>query len=224
MNANEREFSRCDDLHSPADGAAAWLAARCWTGPAPRPKPLLALVTCLCLLWIPPLWAETAIAVLDFELNDLTPLPATPEEITRTASIRPLVEQALQAQGHYRVIAIPTEALTQANVGFGYVYDHPEAAAALGRAHGADWVLVGRLHKPSFLFAYLLGRVVNTGTGQVTANLVVEAKGPSEQVTRRAAARLAEQTHLLLRGQAVPGGLVPSGAGRPAAAPPARSP
>ena len=193
-------------------------------GLSPRPKRLLALATGLCLLWAAPLWAETAIAVLDFELNDLTPLPATPEELARTAAIRPLLEQALKDQGDYRLVPITAEALSQANVGVGYVYDHPEAAAALGRAQGADWVLVGRLHKPSFLFAYLLGRLVNTGTGQVAANLVVEAKGPSEQVTRRAASRLAEQTHRLLSGQAVPGAMVPSGPGSPLAAPPAGPP
>jgi len=190
-----------------------------------HPKSIPALICTLAwLLWTAPLWAAPAIAVLDFELNDLTPLPATPEEIARTASIRPLVEQALAGLGPYRLIPIPAAALTQANVGFGYVYDHPEAAAALGRAQGADWVLVGRLHKPSFLFAYLLGRLVNTGTGQVAANLVVEAKGPSEQVTRRAAARLAQQTHDALSGRAVPGGPAPAGAGVPAAAPAARSP
>ncbi|HYN78441.1 MAG TPA: DUF2380 domain-containing protein [Lamprocystis sp. (in: g-proteobacteria)] len=167
---------------------------------------ILALIcTALWLFWTPPLWGQTAIAVLDFELNDLTPLPATAEELERTASIRPLLEQALKDQGDYRLVPITAAALTQANVGVGYVYDHPEAAAALGRAHGADWVLVGRLHKPSFLFAYLLGRLVNTATGQVAANLVVEAKGPTEQVTRRAAARLAEQIHRTLGGQtAVP--------------------
>ena len=189
----------------------------------PRSIPAL-ICTTIWLLWTPPLWAATAIAVLDFELNDLTPLPATPEEIARTASIRPLVEQALAGLGPYQLMPIPAAALTQANVGFGYVYDHPEAAAALGRAHGADWVLVGRLHKPSFLFAYLLGRLVNTDTGQVAANLVVEAKGPSEQVTRRAAARLAQQTNDALSGRPVPGGPVPTGSGRPAGTPAARSP
>jgi hypothetical protein len=150
----------------------------------------------LWLAWAPASWSEPgtarSIAVLEFELNDLTPLPATPEELARTAAIRPLVEQALKERGE-RLIAVPAAAQALANVGFGYLYDHPEAAAQLGRTQGADWVLVGRLHKPSFLFAYLLGRLVNCRSGQVAANLVVEAKGPAEQVTRRAAARLAEQ-------------------------------
>lgn len=36
--------------------------------------------------------AGTRIAVLDFELNDITSLPNTQEERVRTASIKPMVE------------------------------------------------------------------------------------------------------------------------------------
>ncbi len=43
--------------------------------------------------------AAKSIAVLDFELHDLTPLPPTAEELQRTASLRLLVQQTLQAQG-----------------------------------------------------------------------------------------------------------------------------
>lgn len=145
------------------------------------------------LAWLPPLAADTSIAILDFELNDLTPLPGTPEELARTASIRPLVEQALVSLGGCQPIPIDHAAANRANRGFGYLYDHPEAAAALGREAGADWILVGRLHKPSFLFAYLMGRLVDTRTGQLAATLVVEAKGQTQPVTERGAARLAEQ-------------------------------
>jgi hypothetical protein len=159
------------------------------------------LCICLVLAWLPTLAAESSIAVLDFELNDLTPFPGPPEEVERTASIRPLVERALAAQGGIRTVPIPTEAATRANRGFGYLYDHPEAAAELGRQAGADWILVGRLHKPSFLFAYLMGRLVDTHTGRVTANLVVEAKGQTRPVTERGAARLAEQIGQSLTGQ-----------------------
>ena len=151
------------------------------------------LWSCLLLVWLPPLAADTSIAVLDFELNDVTPFPGPPEEVARTASIRPLVEQALTAQGGFRIVPIPSDAATRANLGFGYLYDHPDAAAELGQKAGADWILVGRLHKPSFLFAYLMGRLVDTHTGHVAANLVVEAKGQTGPATERGAARLAEQ-------------------------------
>ncbi len=151
------------------------------------------LWACLALAWLPPLAADTPIAILDFELNDVTPLPGTPEELARTASIRPLVERALVSLGGYRPIPIDHASIARANRGFGYLYDHPEAAAELGREAGADWILVGRLHKPSFLFAYLMGRLVDTRTGHLAATLVVEAKGQTQPVTERGAARLAEQ-------------------------------
>ncbi|AUB85684.1 DUF2380 domain-containing protein [Candidatus Thiodictyon syntrophicum] len=167
-----------------------------------RTTALALICTALWFLWVAPADADPApaakaaapaIAVLDFELNDLTLLPGTPEELARTASLRPLVEQGLKAQGSDQLVSIDAAALAQANVGVGYLYDHPEAAAALGRTQGADLVLVGRLHKPSFLFAYLMARLVDSRTGMVVRDLVVEAKGQTGPATARAAARLAEQ-------------------------------
>jgi hypothetical protein len=127
--------------------------------------------------------AQTTIAVIGFELNDLTGLPPTPTEKARTASIQPLLEKALVSTGRYRLIAIDPQVAAQANAGFGYLFDHPDAAAKLGREHGADWVLVGRLHKPSFLFAYLMAHLVDARAGRLAGNYVVEVKGPPKQVT-----------------------------------------
>lgn len=158
-----------------------------------RPRLLLASAFVLLLCWAVSAAAETRIAILDFELKDLTLLPGAPEEIQRTASIRPQVEQALKARGGYQTVPVEPAAIARADQGVGYLYDHPDAAANLGRSAGADWILVGRLHKPSFLFAYLMGRLVETRTGQVVADLVVEAKGHTGLATERGAARLAEQ-------------------------------
>ena len=52
-----------------------------------------------------------------------------------------------------------------ADKGVGYLFDHADAAAALGRAAGADWVIVGRVHKASFLFVYFKVHVVNVAAG-----------------------------------------------------------
>ena len=155
-----------------------------------------------CLVSLPSGAEPPSVVVLDFELYDLTDLPGTPEEIARTASLRPLVEQALIAQGGARPIPIDSAAIAQANRGFGYLFDRPEAAAELGRSAGADWVLVGRLHKPSFLFAYLKGRLVETRTGRPLAELVVEAKGQTRQASERAAVRLAERIGAVLAARA----------------------
>lgn len=137
--------------------------------------------------------AGTSIAVLDFELNDLTLGPGTPEETTRTASIRPLLEQALGRADGVRLVNIEPAAVTQANAGFGYLFEHPEVAADLGREHRADWVLVGRLHKPSFLFAYLMARLVDTHTGANGGDYIVEVKAQQALVTAKGVERLAEK-------------------------------
>jgi len=136
-------------------------------------------------LSIAPVHAETRIAILDFELNDLTMKPRIPAEIDRTASIKPLLEKELKSAG-YRIIAVEPKAQQQANSGFGYLFDHHEVAAELGKAAGADYVLVGRLHKPSFLFAYLMGHLIRVKDGQLIGNYISETKGGDKKLTLKA--------------------------------------
>jgi len=108
---------------------------------------------------------------LDFELNDLTLLPRTPEELARTAGVAPLLREALVKKGGYESVAIGTAAQAQTNVSFGYLFDQTEVAAQLGERFGVDWIAVGRVHKPSFLFAYLKVRLVNASTRRVVGDL-----------------------------------------------------
>jgi hypothetical protein len=160
---------------------------------AGRAHRALAALLFVCLVLPPAASAEVTIAVLDFELNDLTLLPRGPEELERTASIRPLLEQALRERGGFRPVPVDAEAAAAADAAFGYLFDHHEAAARLGRETGADWILVGRLHKPSFLFAYIMAHLVDAGAGTLVGNYVVEVKGPAQQVTAKGVERLAEQ-------------------------------
>lgn len=141
--------------------------------------------------------AAAPIAVLDFELNDLTLDPNNPAERERTASIKAMLEEALVAR-HYRVVAVDSAAQSGADEGVGYLFDHPDSAGALGRAAGADWVIVGRVHKASFLFVYLKAHVVNAKTGEQAADLVVEVKGPQKALTRRGVETLADQIEAAL--------------------------
>jgi hypothetical protein len=140
-----------------------------------------------------PAFAQTRIAVLEFELNDLTLLPRTPEELERTASVAPLLREALVNKDSYESVVIDPDTQAKANVAFGYLFDHPEVAAELGARFGAEWVAVGRLHKPSFLFAYLKVRLVNVKTGGLAGDFVVEVKGYLKKLTERGVVRLAEQ-------------------------------
>jgi hypothetical protein len=132
------------------------------------------------------------IAVLEFELNDLTLDPANPAERERTASIKPMLEKAL-AEAKLPIVPVDAAAQRAADKGVGYLFDHPDAAAALGRAAGAKWVVVGRVHKASFLFVYFMAHVVDADTGKLVANLVVEVKGPQKALTVRGVETLAKQ-------------------------------
>ena len=137
-------------------------------------------------------FAETSIAILDFELNDVTLAPGIPAEIQRTASIKAMLEGELKRAG-YKIIAIDLNAQREANGGFGYLFNHNDVAAELANKAGADYVLVGRLHKPSFLFAYLMGHLIKTNDGGLIENYVVETKGGDKKLTLKAVETLASK-------------------------------
>ena len=131
------------------------------------------------------LYATPRIAVLEFELKDLTLKPGVPAEIERTASIKPLLEGELRSAG-YQIINIPLPEQQAANSGVGYLFDHADVSAQLGKKFGADYVLVGRLHKPSFLFAYMMGNLVRVADAQVVGKFITESKGPNAELTIKA--------------------------------------
>lgn len=129
--------------------------------------------------------AQSKIAILDFELKDLTLAPETPAEIKRTASIKPLLEAELRKAG-YVIIEVDLNSQQAANSGVGYLFDHHDVAAKLAQPFGAEYVLVGRLHKPSFLFAYLIGHLIRVRDGKLIGNFVSESKGPNQKLTIKA--------------------------------------
>jgi len=138
------------------------------------------------------LHAAPRIAILDFELKDMTLAPGIPAEIKRTASIKPLLEVELRSAG-YDIVQIPPDAQQAADSGVGYLFDHADAAAELGKRFGADYVLVGRLHKPSFLFAYLMGNLVKVGDQQWMARIITESKGPNAELVIKAVESMADK-------------------------------
>jgi len=126
--------------------------------------------------------AETKIAILDFELKDMTLAPRIPAEIKRTASIKPLLEAELKS-ADYTIINIDIDSQKFADSGVGYLFDHNDVAAKLAKNFGADYVLVGRLHKPSFLFSYLMGHLIRVSDAKLVGNYISEAKGPNIKLT-----------------------------------------
>ena len=153
---------------------------------------LLSLIASLLLSAAAQAAPESRVAVLEFELNDLTLDPGNAAERERTASIKPMLEKALTEANH-PTVAVNAATQQAADKGVGYLFDHADAAAALGRAAGAQWVVVGRVHKASFLFVYFKAHVVNVATGEQAADLSVEVKGPQKALTVRGAEALAKQ-------------------------------
>lgn len=138
------------------------------------------------------LYAAPRLAILDFELKDLTLKPGVPAEIERTATIKPLLAGELASAG-YEIVDIPTRAQQAANSGVGYLFDHADMAAQLGEKFDADYVLVGRLHKPSFLFAYVMGNLVRVSDQKLVGAFITESKGPNAALVIKAVESLADK-------------------------------
>lgn len=139
--------------------------------------------------------AAQRIAVLNFELNDITSLPNTPQEQLRTASMQPLLEQAISQSGDYEIVHINAAAQAAANSSFGYLFRFNDLAAKLGEQFGADWIVVSQHSKPSFLFSYLMTHLINVKNQTLAASYDIELKGNHEKVTQRGVKSLANQIH-----------------------------
>ncbi len=136
--------------------------------------------------------AETRIAVLDFELKDVTLAPRIPAEISRTASIKPMLENALKKSG-YELVSIPEDAQLRATAGVGYLFDHADVAAQLGNKYGADYVVIGRLHKPSFLFFYLMAHLVDVKKEALAGEYIYEVKGGEQKLVAQGVEGITEK-------------------------------
>lgn len=143
--------------------------------------------------------AAPHIAVLPFELNDMTALPNTVEEQRRTASIQPLLEAAITQTGAYQITHISPQNQAEANASFGYLFRFHDLAAKLGGQVEADWVIVGQHSKPSFLYSYLNAQVINVKTKTLVARIDVELKGNHESVTQHGVRALAKKIHAVIK-------------------------
>ena len=75
----------------------------------------------------------------------------------------------------------------------GYLFDHHDIAAQLAKKYNADYVLVGRLHKPSFLFVYLLVHVIDVKQQTMVADYSTEVKGSEKKLTRKGVESLVDK-------------------------------
>ena len=145
--------------------------------------------------------ATTRIAVLDFELNDITSLPNIPTELQRTATMAHLLSNVLSRTGIYQIVPISTDIQKSANDSFGYLFRFPDEAAKLGQKQRVDWIVVSQHSKPSFLFSYLWVNLVDVKTKKTVARYDIELKGSHEKVTLRAIESLAKKIHTTIVAQ-----------------------
>jgi len=82
-------------------------------------------------------------------------------------------------------VSIPLADQIRANAGFGYLFDHHDNAAQLAQKFNADYVVVGRLHKPSFLFVYLMAHLIDVKQQRLIGDYLSEIKGSHKKLTRK---------------------------------------
>ena len=138
-----------------------------------------------------PTLADSNIAVPDFELLDLTLKLSDPkkaaendaQEQKKVELIETLLRDGITNTAGYTLIAISIEARNEADKGVGYLFDCTSCSAELGRNHDADYILIGRLHKPSYLFSYIIVRVIDTQANKLINEFLSEVKGkPSKSI------------------------------------------
>ncbi len=139
---------------------------------------------------------KVRIAVLDFELKDLTLKPNTPEELERTSLVGPILRWALEQNTGFELIEIDAADQAEANTAFGYLFSHGPEAARLGEKYNADYVIVGQLLKPSYLIQFLDIFIASVKEKQfVGRNLRQTVYGGSDQnkILKKGAGKLAEE-------------------------------
>ncbi|MCH7510284.1 MAG: DUF2380 domain-containing protein [Proteobacteria bacterium] len=138
-----------------------------------------------------PTLADSNIAVPDFELLDLTFKLSDPKKVAEIDAqdqktvelIETLLRDGITNTASYTLIPISTEARNEADKGVGYLFDCTSCSAELGRNHDADYILIGRLHKPSYLFSYIIVRVIDTQANKLINEFRSEVKGkPSKSI------------------------------------------
>jgi len=137
------------------------------------------------LLVIAPAWAESKIAVPDFELLNLTMRLSDPQKVAainaqdqqKLRDIELSLRKGLDNKDGFTIVNISSEDRNAADKSTGYLFDCAKCAAELGLSHGADYILIGRLHKPTYLFSYLIVRVFDTHENKLVKEFRSEIKG-----------------------------------------------
>jgi len=143
------------------------------------------LFTLLIIIFANPLWAESKIAIPDFELLDLTMKLSDPQKVAdiqaedeqKLRDIEMFLRKGLANKEGFTVIEISDEVKSSADKGIGYLFDCAQCSAELGLNNDADYIIIGRLHKPTYLFSYLIVRIFDTHENKLVKEFRSEVKG-----------------------------------------------
>jgi Protein of unknown function (DUF2380) len=139
------------------------------------------------------------VALLSIELINLHKTAPDSSLAGRIQGLGAALAARLAITCGYQVVPIDSGAQAAAHFGEGYLYDHPDEAAGLAAAAGADWVVVPRLNRATAWAADLQAHVVRVRDSTIISNRIVELKGLElgpELATRlelRGAAWMADQ-------------------------------
>jgi len=130
-------------------------------------------------------WAESKIAIPDFELLDLTMKLSDPQKVAEINAqeqqnlrdIETFLKKGLENKPGFIVIPVSDEARQTADKGTGLLFDCATCSAELGREHNADYIIIGRLHKPTYLFSYLIVRIFDSNENKLVKEFRSEVKG-----------------------------------------------
>lgn len=145
--------------------------------------PLLFLVT--------PVLANSTFAVTDFELLNLTLKLSDPKKVAaidaedqeRIRMMDKLIREGIANTDGFTMTHISEADRSKADESVGYLFDCAKCSADLGRTYDADYILIGRLHKPTYLFSYIIVRIFDVKANRLIKEYRTEAKGkPSKSV------------------------------------------
>jgi len=136
-----------------------------------------------------PIWANTNFAVTGFEFLDLTfKIPDPKKEAAIEAQeqekinlIDKLIKEGIADTDGFTMIPISKEDRDKADKSHGYLFDCASCSSDLGREHHADYILIGRLHKPTYLFSYIIVRIFDVKTNKLIKEYRSEAKGKPQK-------------------------------------------
>lgn len=159
-----------------------------------------------------PLDSAPKVAVLSIELNNLHKTAPDSSLADRIGRLGDALQSRLRVVCGYDIVPVPPGMEAAARVTDGYFYEHPDVAAELARAAGADWVIVPRLNRASAWAADLQAHVVRVRDTALVSNRIVELKGLelgpelAARLAERGAAWMADQISQVIELSAHPGG------------------